>query len=84
MHKRHLDQITEHLKCIEEALQKQPVRDDAENGLSDVLFKLEEIHDNVREIHDDVTEIHDDVREIQGELAEVKGQVDSIESADWP
>jgi DNA repair exonuclease SbcCD ATPase subunit len=77
MHKLHLDQIKEHLKLIEEALQKQPDRDDAENGSSDVLFKLEEIHDNVREIHDDV-------REIQGELAEVKSQIDSIESADWP
>ena len=70
MHKRHLDQIKEHLKRIEEALQKRPDRDGAENGLSDVLVKLEEIHD--------------DVMEIQGELAEVKGQVDSIESADWP
>ena len=84
MDKRHLDQIKEHLKRIEVAQQKQPDRNDGENGLSDVLFKLEEIHDNVREIHDDMIEIHDDVREIQGELAEVKGQVDSIESADWP
>ena len=49
MHKRHLDQIKEHLKRIEEAMQKQPDRYHAENGLSDLLFKLEEIHDNVRE-----------------------------------
>ena len=34
---------------IKEALEQKPDRDDVENWTSDVLFKLEEVHEDVRE-----------------------------------
>ena len=67
-HERHLDQIVERLKRIEDALEQKPDRDDVENVSSDLTFKLEELHD--------------DVRDLQGELEEVKGQVDDLHSED--
>jgi archaellum component FlaC len=67
-HERHLDQIVERLKRIEDALEQKPDRDDVENWSSDLTFKLEELHD--------------DVRDLQGELEEVKGQVDDLHSED--
>ena len=67
-HERHLDQIVERLKRIEDALEQKPDRDDAENVSSDLTFKLEELHD--------------DVRDLQGALEEVKGQVDDLYSED--
>jgi archaellum component FlaC len=67
-HERHLDQIVERLKRIEDALEQKPDRDDVENWSSDLAFKLEELHD--------------DVRDLQGELEEVKGQVDDLHSED--
>ena len=67
-HERHLDQIVERLKRIEDALEQKPDRDDVENISSDLAFKLEELHD--------------DVRDLQGELEEVKGQVDDLHSED--
>ena len=67
-HERHLDQIVERLKRIEDALEQKPDRDDVENISSDLTFKLEELHD--------------DVRDLQGELEEVKGQVDDLHSED--
>ena len=60
--------IEEHLQQIQEALEQKPDRDDLENGLSDVLFKLEENND--------------DVRALQDEVAEVKAQVDDLYSED--
>jgi uncharacterized coiled-coil DUF342 family protein len=60
--------IDERLQQIQEALEQKPDRDDLENGLSDVLFKLEEIND--------------DVRRLQDEVAEVKAQVDDLYSED--
>ena len=56
----------ESLRQIHEALEQKPDRDDLENGLSDVLFKLEENND--------------DVRRLQDEVAEVKAQVDDLYS----
>ena len=60
--------IEERLQLIQEALEQKPDRDDLENGLSDVLFKLEENNDDVRRLQDDV--------------AEVKAQVDDLYSED--
>ena len=60
--------IEERLQLIQEALEQMPDRDDLENGLSDVLFKLEENNDDVRPLQDDV--------------AEVKAQVDDLYSED--
>ncbi|MCD6052887.1 MAG: hypothetical protein K0Q96_79 [Rubrobacteraceae bacterium] len=60
--------IDERLQQIQEALEQKPDRDDLENGLSDVLFKLEENND--------------DVRRLQDEVAEVKAQVDDLYSED--
>jgi hypothetical protein len=60
--------IEERLQLIQEALEQKPDRDDLENGLSDVLFKLEENNDDVRALQDDV--------------AEVKAQVDDLYSED--
>jgi predicted nucleic acid-binding Zn-ribbon protein len=60
--------IEERLQQIQEALEQKPDRDDLENGLSDVLFKLEENND--------------DVRRLQDEVAEVKAQVDDLYSED--
>ena len=60
--------IDERLQQIQEALEQKPERDDLENGLSDVLFKLEENND--------------DVRRLQDEVAEVKAQVDDLYSED--
>ena len=67
-HERHLDQIVERLKRIEDALEQKPDRDDLENVSSDLTFKLEELHD--------------DVRDLQAALGEVKGQVDDLHSED--
>jgi archaellum component FlaC len=67
-HERHLDQIVERLKRIEDALEQKPDRDDVENISSDLAFKLEELHD--------------DVRDLQAALEEVKGQVDDLHSED--
>jgi len=60
--------IEERLQLIQEALEQKPDRDELENGLSDVLFKLEENNDDVRRLQDDV--------------AEVKAQVDDLYSED--
>jgi predicted nucleic acid-binding Zn-ribbon protein len=60
--------IEERLQQIQEALEQKPDRDDLENGLSDVLFKLEENND--------------DVRRLQDEVAEVSAQVDDLYSED--
>jgi gas vesicle protein len=63
-----IQRALEQIPQIQEALQKHPDRDDLENGLSDVLFKLEENND--------------DVRRLQDEVAEVKAQVDDLQSED--
>ena len=60
--------IEERLQLVQEALEQKPDRDELENGLSDVLFKLEENNDDVRRLQDDV--------------AEVKAQVDDLYSED--
>jgi hypothetical protein len=52
----------EQIQQIQETLEQKPDRDDVEHWLSDVLFKLEEMHD--------------DVIDLQGEVAEVSAQVD--------
>jgi archaellum component FlaC len=50
----------------EEVLEQKPDRDAIEKWASDVLFKLEEIHENVRDLQDD--------------LAYVTSQVDDLHS----
>jgi hypothetical protein len=68
MPKKRVLTIEERLQQIQEALEQKPDRDDLENGLSDVLFKLEENND--------------DVRRLQDEVAEVSAQVDDLYSED--
>jgi hypothetical protein len=58
--------IEECLRQIQEALDEKPDRDVLEKWLGEVLFKLEEIHE--------------DVGDLQGEVAEVKAQVDDLYS----
>ena len=65
-----LQQIQEALKQIQEikeTLEEKPDRDDLENGLSDVLFKLEENNDDVRRLQDDVTEVKAQVDDLYSE-----------------
>ena len=59
--------IEERLQLIQEALEQKPDRDDLENGLSDVLFKLEENNDDVRALQDDVAEVKDKVDDLYSE-----------------
>jgi hypothetical protein len=59
--------IDERLQQIQEALEQKPDRDDLENGLSDVLFKLEENNDDVRRLQDDVTEVKAQVDDLYSE-----------------
>jgi ABC-type transporter Mla subunit MlaD len=59
--------IEERLQQIQEALEQKPDRDDLENGLSDVLFKLEENNDDVRRLQDEVAEVKDNVDDLQSE-----------------
>ena len=59
--------IEERLQLIQEALEQKPDRDDLENGLSDVLFKLEENNDDVRRLQDDVAEVKDKVDDLYSE-----------------
>ena len=59
--------IEERLQLIQEALEQKPDRDDLENGLSDVLFNLEETHDDVRRLQDEVAEVKDKVDDLQSE-----------------
>ena len=56
----------ESLRRIEETLEQKPDRDVVEKWLSEVLFKL--------------GEIHEDVRELQRDLAYVTSQVDDLQS----
>ena len=63
-----IQEAREQIQQIQKALKQKPDRDDLENGLSDVLFKLEENND--------------DVRRLQDEVAEVKAQVDDLYSED--
>jgi predicted nucleic acid-binding Zn-ribbon protein len=63
-----IQEAREQIQQIQKALEAKPDRDDLENGLSDVLFKLEENND--------------DVRALQGEVAEVSAQVDDLQSED--
>jgi chromosome segregation ATPase len=57
----------EQIQQILEALEEKPDRDDLENGLSDVLFKLEENNDDVRRLQDEVAEVKDNVDDLQSE-----------------
>jgi predicted nucleic acid-binding Zn-ribbon protein len=59
--------IEERLQQIQEALEQKPDRDDLENGLSDVLFKLEENNDDVRRLQDDVAEVSAQVDDLYSE-----------------
>ena len=52
-----IQEAREQIQQILEALEEKPDRDDLENGLSDVLFKLEENNDDVRALQDEVAEV---------------------------
>jgi len=56
------------LQRIQETLEQMPDRDDLENWSDSLVFKLEELHE--------------DVRDLQGELAEVKSQIEDLQSED--
>jgi hypothetical protein len=60
--------IEEHLQQIHRTLEQMLDRDDIENWSDSLVFKLEELHE--------------DVRDIQGELVEVKGQIEDLQSED--
>jgi len=55
------------IQQIQKALDEKPDRDDLENGLSDVLFKLEENNDDVRRLQDEVAEVSTQVDDLQSE-----------------
>jgi uncharacterized coiled-coil DUF342 family protein len=49
----------------EEVLEQKPDRDALEKWASDVLFKLEEIHEDVRDLQDEVEEVKDQVDDLE-------------------
>jgi hypothetical protein len=49
----------------EEVLEQKPDRDALEKWASDVLFKLEEIHEDVRDLQDEVAYVTSQVDELQ-------------------
>jgi len=57
----------EQIKEIREALEEKPDRDDLEHVSSEVLFKIEEGHDDVRRLQDEVAEVKDKVDDFQSE-----------------
>ena len=63
-----VQQIQEALEQIPQIRTWKPDRDDVEHWTSDVVFKMEEVHQ--------------DVRDLQNEVAEVKYQVDDLQSED--
>ena len=62
-----IQEAREQIQQILEALEQKPDRDDLENGLSDVLFKLEENNDDVRRLQDEVAEVKDKVDDLYSE-----------------
>ena len=57
----------EQIRQIRETLEEKPDRDELENGLSDVLFKIEEGHDDVRRLQDEVADVKDKVDDLYSE-----------------
>jgi uncharacterized coiled-coil DUF342 family protein len=57
--------IEECLQQIQVALEQKPDREVVEKWLSEVLFKLEEIHEDVRDLQDEVTEVKDQVDDLE-------------------
>jgi predicted nucleic acid-binding Zn-ribbon protein len=49
----------------EEVLEQKPDRDAIEKWASDVLFKLEEIHEDVRDLQDEVAYVRSQVDDLQ-------------------
>jgi archaellum component FlaC len=49
----------------EEVLEQKPDRDALEKWASDVLFKLEEIHEDVRDLQDEVAYVTSQVDDLQ-------------------
>jgi uncharacterized coiled-coil DUF342 family protein len=65
-----VQQVQEALKQIpqiQQALEEKPDRDDLEHVSSEVLFKIEEGHDDVRRLQDEVAEVKDKVDDLQSE-----------------
>jgi uncharacterized coiled-coil DUF342 family protein len=61
-----IQEAFEQIQQIEETLEEKPNRDEVEHWLSELAFKLEQIHD--------------DVLNLQNEVAEVSAQVDLLQS----
>jgi exonuclease VII small subunit len=65
-----LEQIQEarkQIQQIQEALDEKPDRDDLEHVSSEVLFKIEEGHDDVRRLQDEVADVKDKVDDLYSE-----------------
>jgi uncharacterized coiled-coil DUF342 family protein len=52
-------------KTDKEVLEQKPERDTLEKWASDVLFKLEEIHEDVRDLQDEVAYVRSQVDDLQ-------------------
>ena len=57
----------EQIQQIQKALEEKPDRDEVEHWSSDVLFNLEEVHEDVRDLQDEVAEIKDKVDDLESE-----------------
>ena len=62
-----IQEALEQIKEIREALEEKPDRDDLENGLSDVLFKLEENGEEGRRLQDEVADVKVKVDDLYSE-----------------
>jgi uncharacterized coiled-coil DUF342 family protein len=70
--------IEEPLQQIHRTLEQKPDRDDLENWSDSLMFKLEELHEDVRDLQGELAEVKDKVDDLQGELAEVRDQGDDL------
>ena len=59
--------IEERLQQIQKALKQKPDRCDLGDGLSDVLFKMEEGQEDVTRLRDEVAEVKDKVDDLESE-----------------
>ena len=62
-----IQEAREQIQQIQKALEEKPDRDEVEHWSSDVLFYLEETHDDVRRLQDEVAEVKDKVDDLESE-----------------
>jgi DNA repair exonuclease SbcCD ATPase subunit len=88
-HERHLNEIAERLKRVEEAHKHKatPKGSEEENGFDDLEFKLKLLEFKVEDLDDlysQLEELRGDVEDLQGQLADAESRIDELESANWP